>query len=110
MPRPKNDLMSRMSWYRQKNIANTSVSDCEECGRTGRRLCDVCSGTGEVEHLSVALNGSWLSDGGTWQFRLEFWHRSTCVSALLKVARSSLGAVVKGMRRPAPRHFSPMPG
>jgi DnaJ-class molecular chaperone len=42
----------------KKTIANTSVSDCEECGRTGRRLCDVCSGTGEVEHLSVALNGS----------------------------------------------------
>ena len=42
----------------KKTIANTSVSDCEECGRTGRRPCDVCGGTGEVEHLSVALNGS----------------------------------------------------
>ena len=34
------------------------LSDCEECGKTGRRLCDVCSGTGEVEHLSVTLKGS----------------------------------------------------
>ena len=42
----------------KKTIANTSLSDCEECGRTGRRPCDVCGGTGEVEHLSVALNGS----------------------------------------------------
>jgi len=45
----------------KKTIANTSVSDCEECGRTGRRPCDVCGGTGEVEHLSVALNGSYSS-------------------------------------------------
>jgi hypothetical protein len=33
----------------KKTIVNIPVSDCEECGGTGRRLCDVCSGTGEVE-------------------------------------------------------------
>jgi RecJ-like exonuclease len=25
------------------------VGNCKECGGTGRRICDVCSGTGEVE-------------------------------------------------------------
>jgi hypothetical protein len=30
----------------RKPIAKTP---CEECGGTGKRLCDVCSGMGEVE-------------------------------------------------------------
>src|SRR6516225_6886843 len=29
------------------------VGNCEECGGTGRRICDVCSGTVEIEHQSL---------------------------------------------------------
>lgn len=33
----------------KKTIVNISIGKCKECGGTRRRLCDVCSGAGEVE-------------------------------------------------------------
>jgi DnaJ-class molecular chaperone len=36
----------------KKLIINTPIGDCEECGGTGRRICNVCNGTGEVESKS----------------------------------------------------------
>jgi hypothetical protein len=37
----------------KKFIVDNPLGDCEECGGTGRSRCDICSGTGEVDHDSI---------------------------------------------------------
>ncbi len=76
-------------------IAGVAIGNCKQCNGTGRRRCDICGGTGEIE--AIGGRNTAPSNGITRDERL----RSNSDSfATLTAICSALCGVYLGSRSP----------